>query len=197
MGYTHGKQWSEEEIKSELAKLIKEKGLSRMLTLREMIISTGGQALSNAVTRSGGVRKWANELNVLLTHSNTRKGWEGEEKAKIILEQEGFTVDRMTARHPFDLLVNDVAKVDVKCAEPHTFKCGAQAYCYHLEKKIPTCDFYMLIANGREKGTVFIVPASNMRQKQISIGMKSSVYDKFVKRFDILRDYCSFVKTLR
>lgn len=196
MGNTHRKKWTEETIKAELSTLINSKGTLTMPTLREMNISTGDCALSNAVTKSGGVRRWAATLGVPLSHSNTEKGWEGEARAKAILERQGFTVERMSTRHPFDLLVNDVAKVDVKCAKPHTFACGAQAYCYNLEKKIPTCDFFMLIAEGREKGEVFIVPASNMRQTQVSVGMKASAYDKFIEKFDILRSYCKFVKAL-
>lgn len=158
MGNTHRKKWTEETIKAELSTLINSKGTLTMPTLREMNISTGDCALSNAVTKSGGVRRWAATLGVPLSHSNTEKGWEGEARAKAILERQGFTVERMSTRHPFDLLVNDVAKVDVKCAKPHTFACGAQAYCYNLEKKFPRATFLCLLRRGEKKAKCLSCP---------------------------------------
>ena len=60
-------------------------------------------------------------------------------KIKEILEKLGYQVQKMTTKHPYDLLINDNVKIDVKvsrCCNNNGFK----FYSFNLERKYHNCD---------------------------------------------------------
>lgn len=194
MGYSHGYKWNDQKIEDDIKNVMRSLGIKRMPTLSEMDETTGDHALSVKVSRTGGVKKWALNLSVPLIDGSTQKGWKGEAIAQDILTSKGFRVEKMPTCHPFDLLVDEVVKIDVKLSNGYISKKGYLMYSFRLEKRIPSCDFYMLIANLGQSQKIYIVPSITTHQIQISIGSTSSKYDKYIDRYDLIRSYCNAIK---
>ena len=82
----------------------------------------------------------------------------------------------MSQNFPYDLLVNDCLKVDVKSSHLYEGKEG-NFYTYRTGKKFATCDVYILVAldANDEIARTYILPSSIvMNNIQISIGEHSS-----------------------
>lgn len=194
MGYSHGVKWDEDKIKSGIQEVMVTLGISHFPTMEDMDLVTGDFGLSNKIAKTGGVKEWSQRLDIPLRSGHTQTGWVGEEYAKNALETRGFSVEKMPTRHPFDLLIDDVARIDVKFSNGYLSKEGYYMYPFRLEKKMPSCDFYFLIANAEMDKTIYIVPSLLTHQVQICLGKKSMKYEKYIDRYDLIRSYCSAMK---
>jgi hypothetical protein len=162
-------------------------GLTRMPSRSELSGYYGNNKVTNAIKRfPGGYYKVAELLKIEMKESEAQFGKYGEELAIKLLEEHGFSVERMTTRYAYDLYVNGSVKVDVKTARPSR---ANKSFCYsfNLEKRFPTCDVYFLIAKNEEKESIYIVPAS-INQTQIGLGTGTTVYSKYQDRYDIITD---------
>ncbi len=189
-------KWTEEKIKEQLLYCINGLDLHRMPSKQEVDRYFGNYALSNKITKGKGFYGWAKELQLPLKSSDTLTGKAGEAIAKAYLEKNGFMVEQMSMRHPYDFLVNDVVKVDVKYSHLYqTDKWGF--YSFRLEKKYPTCDVYLLISDSpKGEHTFFVVPAKDVMQTQISIGEHMSSYHRYIGRLDVLIQYETAIKAV-
>ena len=79
-------------------------------------------ALSVKVSRSGGFKCWALKLGLELKESETTKGWKYEEKALKDLTDRGYNVKEMTTKHPYDLLVEENVRIDVKVSSRYYYE---------------------------------------------------------------------------
>lgn len=68
-------------------------------------------------------------------------------------------------------------------------------YSFNLEKRFPTCDIYALLTISEDK-KVYIVPAKNAMQTQISIGENESIYHKYLNQIDIVNDYVNAFQSI-
>lgn len=195
MGYSHGKRWSEEDIISEIFKIMKVLDIDRMPSSVEIERVIGNTSLSNVIAKRGGFKKWANKLNLKQSKCETRLGLYGEEKVKSILEDKGYIVEKMSVKHPYDLLVNGNIKIDVKISNKYTNRSGWSSYSFNLEKKNPTCDIYVLICNDDNKKLV--IPSKFLKQTQVCITDKESKYDVFENRWEYVEVYNKFYKWLK
>lgn len=188
--------WTEEKIKEQILLCINGLGLHRMPSKKEVDTYFGNYALSNKITKGKGFYGWAKELQLPPKRSDTLTGKAGEAIAKAYLEQNGFLVEQMSMRHPYDFLVNGVVKVDVKYSRLYqTGKWGF--YSFRLEKKYPTCDVYLLISDSpKGEHTFFVVPSKDVMQTQISIGEYMSSYHRYINRLDILTQYETAIKAV-
>lgn len=193
MGYTTGIKWSYQMIKQELIKIMEALDINRMPTSVEIKLVTKDSKLINAIRRHGGFLYWANQLDIGQAPGTTRLGMIGEEKIKLTLESKGYIVDKMSIKHPYDLLVNSYIKVDVKTAKLYTNTKGSSYYTFNLEKSNPTCDIYIFYCVGVEK--VLIIPSKFLKQTQLSIG-EDSKYNKYIDRWDYLEKYNKFYKDI-
>lgn len=196
MGYTHGTRWSEEKIKQGIYEVMNVLGIDRMPSNKEVESVTGNSALSNKISKTGGFYKWAGKLKLDIKNTETSFGYEYEKKVKSKLEKLGFKVEKMTVKHPYDLLVNDYIKIDVKVAKPYNN--GRDTFhTFNLEKRNPTCDLYVAITltENNHIERVFVIPSKYLKITQLSVG-KVSVYDKFVDRWDYINKYDKFYKTV-
>lgn len=192
MGYTHGRRWSNSLIKKEILKCMDSLELPRMPTFKEMQSYTGDRALTNAISKRGGCRKFAKELGVELKNSQTKKGWDGEVEGKRLLEERGYKVECMTSGENFDLLVNDLVKVDVKSGKQYLLD-KYKMTTFGINNKHPHCDIYMLLDyHDQDIGRVLIVPAVLLSfSTTMSIG-ESSKYDKWIDKYEVINEYISF-----
>lgn len=193
MGYTTGFKWSYESIKEELIKVMKALDINRMPTSNEIKLVTKNSKLINAIRRYGGFLYWANQLNLNQAPGTTRLGNYGEEKIKEILEAKGYKVEKMSTKHPYDLLVNYTLKIDVKTSRLYTKEDSNSYYSFNLEKKNPTCDIYIFYCVEMDK--ILIIPSKFLGQTQLSIS-KNSKYNKYIDRWDYIDKFDSFYKSV-
>lgn len=160
------------------------------------LYSIGRSDIHNRISRTIQYSGWADELGVPLKRSTSTVGNLFEIKVAKKLTEMGFYVDKMTTRHPYDLLVNDAVKIDVKSANIYYNK-GFKTHTFNLSKKNPTCDIYVLIALD-ENGEVekeLVVPSHFVNQRVIAIGV-NSIYDRYQERYDFVQQYSDFYKSV-
>lgn len=198
MGHTHGIRWNDELIKEKILEVVKGLQLDRMPTRSECDKYFNDTRLTNAVSKRCGWYNLAKELELSIKECETTFGKEYEAIMAEKLQSLGFEVRRMSQNFPYDLLVDDCVKVDVKASRLYKGKQG-NFYSFNLEKKYATCDFYLLLTVG-EQGDIekiMVVPSSNViANNQISVGEKNSKYHKFVNRFDLLAETVIFWKSV-
>jgi hypothetical protein len=195
MGYTHGTEWTESLIKEKIKEVVDQLGLDRMPTRSECNRYFHGTGLANAISRRcGGWYALAKELGLEIKKSETTFGKTYEIRAAEMLASNGFQVRRMPQNFPYDLLIGDCVKVDVKAAKLYHGSNG-DFYSFNLDKPFATCDFYLLMTVSQD-GSVsrtMVVPSSKViSNNQISIGENKSKYHKFSERFDLIESAVNF-----
>lgn len=183
-------KWDDGRIEEKLLECIAGLEIDRMPSQAEINLYYGDTALSNKVTKTYGYYGWAKRLNVPIKDSHTQTGRIGEFIALSWLTSYGYKTQKMSTRYPYDLLVEDLVKIDVKFANKLNGKDGSFYYTFGLEKRYPTCDIYLLITHDdKGKNSFYVVPAKNVMQRQISMGINRSIYHKYKDRVDIVEQY--------
>lgn len=187
-------KWTDELIKSELLKSIEILGLKRMPTGEELK-GIGRNDLHCKLSRTKKYSGWANELGLELKSSCTILGRTHEKEIAELLKIKGFEVEEMTTKHPYDLLVDKVVKIDVKVANPYLMR-GTRVHTFNLSKEKPTCDIYILIVLNEQghKERILTIPSHHIQQKSISIGLNSQ-YNKY-DDFYLIDRYSDFLNSI-
>lgn len=186
-------KWSDDKIAEEIIKVKMALNIERMPTRTEIEIVTNDSALTNKISKTGGTKYWANKLNLDLKDSETKLGQEWEMYVKSELDNLGYEVEKMTTKHPYDLLVNNNIKVDVKVSRYYKGK-GFKYHTFNMEKKYHNCDIFICIGLDEEDHVVkiLVIPSKYlMNKKQLSVGIESK-YDKFNDRWDYIDKYSNF-----
>lgn len=111
-----------------------------------------------------------------------------------IFENTGLHSVQTSSRHPYDLLVNNSVKVDVKVSKEFTNNCHTKSFTFNLEKREPTCDIFTLycLEDDESVRKALIIPAcSLLGQTQIGVGDKSK-WDFYINRWDFIQQYSEF-----
>ena len=170
--------------------------IGRMPSNSECRTVTKNLALSNQISKKGGFGHWAKKLKLQMKDSDSKTGWGFENSAEKLLSSFGFTVEHMPVRHPYDLLINNSVKIDVKGSFLYNGKSGS-FYTFNLQKKHPTCDIFMLFCVGKfEEEKTLIVPAQYCHKTQISVGEISSKWDEFSGKWAYIERLVTFNKSL-
>lgn len=193
MGYSKGIRWTDDLIKEKVLEVKKAFSLDRMPSRSECIQYFHNEALVNAISKR---KKWyqlADELGLKVKDSETYFGKSQEANVAEMLISRGFLVRKMPQNFPYDLLVDDCVKVDVKASHLYHGKNG-DFYTFNLEKCYATCDIYILFAiSDCEEISVFVVPSKLViAQNQISMGVSRSKYHKFKDRWDYISSLSDF-----
>lgn len=191
--------WTYEKIKNQISFMVKEKDMNRMPSRSEVDTFFGDYKLSNAISKRKLWAPLAKELNLPLKNSETAFGKTYEAKAMEELIVKGYEVRKMSQNFPYDLLVNDAVKIDVKASKLY---CGSAGnfYSFNLEKQYSTCDCYILYLVGSQNETkdILIVPSPVVATNtQISVGEKKSKYHSYSKRWDYIDKYCKLADEVR
>jgi hypothetical protein len=192
-------KWNDDLIKLELLKSIKVLNLNRMPTGEELK-SIGRNDLHCKISRTKKYSGWAKELGLELKSSETSVGQYWEKKIANELAPLHFieSVELMTSKHPYDLLVNGTVKIDVKVANPYLLRGKNRVHTFALNKIKPTCDIYICIAlnESGEYEKVLIIPSHHVNMKMINIG-KESKYDKYNLRWTYIYRYSEFFDSIK
>lgn len=179
-------------MEKELFKSMKILGIDRMPTASELQ-SIGRNDLHCRISRTKKYRGWAEQLDLKLKSSETTVGQRREKEVKKILKDKGYQVSQMTTKHPYDLLINNVVKIDVKTANPYTLN-GSRVHTFGINKVNPTCDLYICLSYN-EQGEVertLVIPSHLCRVRTLCIG-KESKYNRFNNRWDYIEKYARFL----
>lgn len=197
MGYAHGKKWSDETIEAEILNVKNALNIDRMPTRSEIEVITNNSALTNKISKTGGTRLWAKKLGLVLKDSETKLGQEWELCVKETLENMGYEVEKMTTKHPYDLLVNNNIKVDVKVSRYYK-KDNFKFHTFNLEKKYHNCDIFICIGIDDSDDIVktLVIPSKYLiGKKQLSAGVCSR-YDKFNNAWHYIEKYSEFYSVM-
>lgn len=194
MGFSHGTRWTDEAIKERIMEVVESLQLDRMPSRSECQNYYHNSSLTNAVSKRFGWYNLAQELGLEIKESETWFGKNCEIAASELLKSNGFEVRRMPQNFPYDLLVDDCIKIDVKASKLYKGNQG-NFYSFNLEKSFATCDFYLLLAVN-DDGSVarrMVVPSNRViANNQISVGEKKSKYYCYTDRFDLIEAASSF-----
>lgn len=198
MGYTHGRKWSHEDIKSEIYKVMRCLEIDRMPSSVECNRVTGNSRLSSIIGHRGGFNWMAKHLGLSQSKCETRLGRNTEVKIKKFLESKGYDVKQMTIKHPYDLLINRNVKIDVKSSRQYQSASGWTSYSFNLEKSNPTCDIYIFVCinDKNEFERILVVPSKFLHQTQLCITGGKSKYDIYKERWDYIDQYDKFYKSV-
>jgi hypothetical protein len=152
-----------------------------------------------AATRSGGLLAWSKKLGISrLANSDSDKGWAGERIVATRLMQRGYRVDKPQAvKHPYDLLVDGILRVDVKTANLATYRTPGGGRCtgwFYRIGKVPTTDLVALLQ--KDIGNIYFIPWDACPHGNITI-TENGKYSEYRNRFGIVRSYVDALKQLR
>lgn len=103
----------------------------------------GEGALACQVSHHGGFIEMSRRLGIPRRHSDSDTGWEGERAVAEMLRTRRFTVKTdLGVRAPYDLLVNNATRVDVKSARYAEYG-ACKGWFYRLGKH-PQSDVVIL-----------------------------------------------------
>lgn len=195
MGRSHGIQWTDELIRESILEVVSAMELDRMPTRSECEQYFRDTRLTNAISRRCGWYALAHELKLPVKDSETTFGKRSETAAAEALTERGYDVRKMPQNFPYDLLVDDCIKVDVKASRLYHGVNG-DFYSYNLEKPYATCDIYILYLIGDDgaRNEALIVPSKFVSTNtQISVGASKSKYRRFSGRWDYFDQYADFL----
>jgi hypothetical protein len=195
MGYASGTRWTPELIKEKIFEVVDALGLDRMPSQKECSDYFHNGALASAISRRGGWYTLASELGLPIKNSETYFGKRHEQIAQEQLISFGYEVRRMPQNFPYDLLVNDCVKVDVKASRLYRGVNG-NFYTFGIEKPYCTCDIYILylVNDDQSIKDALIIPSKFVfANKQISVGEMNSKYYKYSQNWGYIQSFCSFL----
>lgn len=140
----------------------------------------------------------AKDLGLPIKESETAFGKSYEIKIARVLEEMGHSVKRMSQNFPYDLLIDEFVKADVKASHLYQGPKG-NFYTFRTGKEYATCDIYILVTldDKNEILRTYVVPSSSvMNKKQISIGEINSIYHQYKDRWDFIDEYGNFQRRL-
>ena len=197
MGYAHGKKWDDVLIEKTIKEVIKKAKINTFPTHSQIKKITGNEALSCAISKHGGSRYWAEKLGLEMKQSESKFGEEYELECISRLKHYGFRCEKTPVKYPYDILVENAIKVEVKCGNIYHGKNG-DFYTFNLEKSKPTCDIFVCFCLEDERtAKVYVIPSSILSgNTQLSIGKHKSKYDNFINRWGLFREYDAFYNKL-
>lgn len=187
-------QWTKQKIIEEIKIMLKDTGMKRMPSSMEVSSYFGNYKLSNAISKRKLWKPLALELGLEEKESETAFGKSHEAKAMEQLICMGYEVEKMPQNFPYDLLINNSLKVDVKASRLYKGQCG-NFYTFNIEKQYATCDLYILYLIGSQAETknILVIPSKFViSNTQISVGENKSKYLKYSERWDYIQKYTEF-----
>ncbi len=191
-------KWTDTLIKEKLIEVMKALEIDRMPTRSECEAYYHNGALTNAVARRGGWYAWARKLNLGIKDSETTVGKSYEKAAEENLISLGYDVRRMPQNFPYDILVDDSIKIDVKASHLYNGPHGS-FYTFNLDKQYATCDcyiLYMLHDNNEIEGVMIVPSKFVIANNQISVGRDRSKYYRFKDRWDYIAQMVDLLESV-
>jgi hypothetical protein len=163
--------------------------LDRLPSKSEVKFIVGNESLANAITRHGGWKYFSEKLNLPMKKSCSSFGDENEDYILNLLIEMGYDAIKTKPRHPYDILVNGIVKIDVKSSHSIPSKVYMMdEFVFSINNTQPKCDIFIFIKVFDNKKDIFVIPSHFIKQSQLGIG-ENSKYDKYKNRFDYIETY--------
>lgn len=130
------------------------------------LVATGHSGLACAICELGGYSLWRGKLGQTLNpDSSVARGRHFQEEALATLQEHGHKTHLMPWRHPFDILVDDTLRIDVKGSKRYSRGHFAFSLRQPQSGHRLDCDIVML---GCENSSItwYIIPRSKLGNRQ-------------------------------
>lgn len=180
-------RWTDELLEAALRPICQE--LGHFPSVTELKARGRNDVACRVANRSGGMIAWAKRMGFERVHSDSDTGWEGERTVAAILRNRGFHVkERESQKCPYDLLVSEVIRIDVKTASyaeyDNTRKGGKCTGWFYRIGKDTSCDIVILYQ--QDTGICYIIPWKYCTSSNITITKTGDTYAKFRENFKLL-----------
>ena len=172
--------WTDEKLHQELIQICAGTGV---FPSNQDLIKLGRQDLSNQIVRRGGFIAWSKRLGYRRKESDSDKGWDGELKCIKKLAELGFKAEKTDrVRSPYDILVNECLRIDVKTAKYAEYG-ACRGWFYRLGKNL-NADLIMLYQADTEDA--YYVPWTCCPTTNITISRNGGKYANFKNNVPVL-----------
>lgn len=197
MGYTHGSKWNDEIAIETILSVKDTLGVNYMPTNSEFKLILGNSKLVSWLNKNGRRARLKSELCLPDKPSCSLTGDVNEWYIINVLKDMGYTAEKTQPRHPYDILVNGVVKIDVKSANPIPSKVKKMnEFVFAINNREPKCDLMVFVTVFSETNKeIYVIPSHLIKQSQLGIG-ESSKYDIYKNRFDYIPKYINFYETI-
>ena len=188
-------KYSEDFIEREIKRVMVSLNIERMPSKAEIELVTQNTMLTNLICKTYGFYGWAKKLLLETKTSATQKGIKKEVECAEFLTDMGMSVALTSVKFPYDILVENVTKIDVKVSNGYTCSKGFW-FSFNLEATMPKSDFYVFYCVSDVCNKTIVLPAHIMNGKgQFSVGI-TSVYDEYIDRWDLVKKHVEFMKSM-
>lgn len=165
-------------------------GMPSSSQLRE----SGHGALASEISRRGGFIKVAADLGLQRKQSDSDTGWDGEKMFVSLCDAVGIPAVRMEGvKAPFDVLVNDCVRVDVKSANRKSYGPGSSHGWYYRIGKLPQADLIVLMQLDTKD--FYSIPWSICTTSNMTIAGDGGMYAKYKNNWSLIRRLIELRKT--
>lgn len=188
---------NDESIKQSILHTMQQLNIDRMPSRSEILSIENNASLHNAIVRSYGYYKWAERLNLEIKDSETLFGTQYQEICLEYLSKLGYVVEDTSTKAPYDLLINNNVRVDVKSGCAYNMR-GSRVHSFGINKKFPTCDLYIIYAlneNTDNIERIFVIPSKDFKLVSLCIGANSK-YNKYINKWNLIDIYIEFYNKL-
>lgn len=184
------RKWTDEAVEKEIQSVMNALDLKRMPT-RSEIVATSGNGLACAISKDKrGYYGWAKQMGLESKNSETSSGKKYERIAEehILDQYQELSVKQMKQNYPFDILVDDTLKIDVKVGKRHTHF-GTPSYTFATNKKYASCDLYLCygLGNDGKINDIYLIPSNAAITTTINVTIGgNSKYDKYKNKWELI-----------
>jgi len=199
VGYSHGKKWNDDIVIERLREVTCALELECFPTHSQINEYFGNTSLSCKISKSGGTKYWCKRMGLKEKMCESKLGDNLELFCISQLLNMGYESEKMKPRYPYDILVNNNIKIDVKSGFAFENYGDSPYYTFNLDKKYPTCDMYVVYCLNKDKTVykTYVIPSCILYGKtQLAIGYVKSKYDKYLSKFNFIKIYDEFYKQL-
>jgi hypothetical protein len=179
-------KWNDKKIEEGIRKVVEKIGVERMPTSDE-VSKHFGNGLRKKISSGLGYKAWAKKLNLPLKSNNTNKSLAIEEKMIDVIKKKTGLIAKLTPiKHPFDLLVENKVKIEIKYSEGYK----DSFFSANLRSNMRKSDIVIFVCENPKIGNkIFVIPSWHIEGKnQLGAGKKSK-YDKYLDRWDYIKKY--------
>lgn len=188
MGYNNkGTLWNDELIKDRILEVVNFFNIDYMPSHSTFNEYYNNNSLSNKISKTGGIFKWAEKLGLKTKDSCTVFGIKYEEKCKEDLKKK-LNIDSTltTILSPYDVLYEN-CRIDVKVSNV-VYTNGCPYFTFNINDNMCGSDIYIFycVENDIVLKT-YIIPSWKLSdKKQLSIGYSKSKYDVFINKWELV-----------
>jgi hypothetical protein len=171
--------WTDEKILEQLKELTKN---TEIMPTSNYLKEIGRNDIMCAISKRKGFRYYAEKLNLKTKKTDSSFGYEGEIKAIEMIESKGFETEKMSSGFPYDILVNNLCRIDVKTAKFAEYGIS-KGWFYRIGKE-PSCDLIMLIRI--DIGDCLLIPWMHCSSTNITISRSMRKHKIWHNRYDLI-----------